>query len=125
MNTKAAIEQNSWDTAKLALALLVLLGGLVAFYYFADASKLLRVVGMLAAAGVAIAIVLQTAKGRQISGFLRDAQIEVRKVVWPTRQETTQVTVIVIIVVILFAIVLWILDLLLGGLIQSVIGSGA
>lgn len=125
MNTKAAIEQNSWDTAKLALALLVLLGGLVGFYYFADASKLLRVVGMLAAAGVAIAIVLQTAKGRQISGFLRDAQIEVRKVVWPTRQETTQVTVIVIIVVILFAIVLWILDLLLGGLIQSVIGSGA
>ena len=125
MNTKAAIEQNSWDTAKLAIALLVLVGSLVGFYYFSDVSKLVRVLGMLAAVAAAVGIVLQTAKGRQISGFLRDAQIEVRKVVWPTRQETTQVTVIVIIVVILFAIVLWMLDLLLGGLIQTVIGSGA
>ena len=125
MNTKAAIEQSSWDTAKLAAALLVLVGSLVGFYYFSDVSKLVRVLGMLAAVIAAAGIVLQTAKGRQISGFLRDAQIEVRKVVWPTRQETTQVTFIVIIVVILFAIVLWILDLLLGGLIQTVIGSGA
>ena len=125
MNTKAAIEQSSWDTAKLAVALLVLVGSLVGFYYFSDVSKLVRVLGMLAAVIAAAGIVLQTAKGRQISGFLRDAQIEVRKVVWPTRQETTQVTFIVIIVVILFAIVLWILDLLLGGLIQTVIGSGA
>ncbi len=125
MNTKAAIEQSSWDTAKLAVALLVLVGSLVGFYYFSDVSKLVRVLGMLAAVGAAVGIVLQTAKGRQIVGFLRDAQIEVRKVVWPTRQETTQVTVIVIIVVIIFAIVLWILDLLLGGLIQTVIGSGA
>jgi len=125
MNTKAAIEQSSWDTAKLAAALLVLVGSLVGFYYFSDVSKLVRVLGMLAAVAAAVGIVLQTAKGRQISGFLRDAQIEVRKVVWPTRQETTQVTFIVIIVVILFAIVLWILDLLLGGLIQTVIGSGA
>lgn len=125
MNTKAAIEQSSGDTAKLAVALLVLVGSLVGFYYFSDVSKLVRVLGMLAAVIATVGIVLQTAKGRQISGFLRDAQIEVRKVVWPTRQETTQVTFIVIIVVILFAIVLWILDLLLGGLIQTVIGSGA
>jgi preprotein translocase subunit SecE len=68
---------------------------------------------------------LQTDKGRQVSGFVRDAQIEVRKVVWPTRQETTQVTFIVIIVVIVFAILLWVLDLILGGLIQATIGRGA
>ncbi|MEQ8233552.1 MAG: preprotein translocase subunit SecE [Gammaproteobacteria bacterium] len=125
MSTKAAVEHNSWDTAKLGLSLLVLIGAVVGFYYFADASKLLRVLGMLAAVAAAGAIALQTDKGRQVSGFVRDAQIEVRKVVWPTRQETTQVTFIVIIVVIVFAILLWVLDLILGGLIQATIGRGA
>jgi len=125
MSTKAAVEHSSWDTAKLGLSLLVLIGSVVAFYYFADASKLIRVVGMLLAVGVAAAIALQTDKGRQVAGFVRDAQVEVRKVVWPTRQETTQVTFIVVIVVIVFAILLWILDLILGGIIQSTIGRGA
>lgn len=125
MNTKTAVEPSPWDTAKLAAAVLVLLGSVVAFYYFADASKLIRVVGMIAAVGVALAIALQTEKGRQVSGFVRDAQIEVRKVVWPTRQETTQITLIVIVVVIIFAILLWVLDLILGGLVQALIGNGA
>ena len=125
MNTKTAVEPSPWDTAKLAAAVLVLLGSVVAFYYFGDASKLVRVVGMLAAVGVALAIALQTEKGRQVSGFVRDAQIEVRKVVWPTRQETTQITLIVIVVVIIFAILLWVLDLILGGLVQTLIGNGA
>ncbi|MEQ8662549.1 MAG: preprotein translocase subunit SecE, partial [Gammaproteobacteria bacterium] len=104
MSTKAAVEHSSWDTAKLGLSLLVLIGALAAFYYFGDASKLLRVLGMLAAVVIAGVIALQTDKGRQVSAFVRDAQIEVRKVVWPTRQETTQVTFIVIIVVIVFEI---------------------
>ena len=126
MSTKAAVEHgSSWDTAKLAVAVAVLVGSLVAFYYFADASKLLRVVGMIAAVGVAIGIALQTDKGRQISAFLRDSQVEVRKVVWPTRQETTQVTLVVIGVVIVFAFLLWGLDWVLGALIQTLIGRGA
>ncbi|MGE0482901.1 MAG: preprotein translocase subunit SecE [Gammaproteobacteria bacterium] len=126
MSTKAAVEHgSSWDTAKLAVAVAVLVGSLVAFYYFADASKLLRVVGMIAAVGVAIGISLQTEKGRHISAFLRDAQVEVRKVVWPSRQETTQVTLVVIGVVIIFAFLLWGLDWVLGALIQALIGRGA
>lgn len=124
MSTKAAVEQNSWDTAKLVVALLVLLGSLVAFYYYADASKLVRVVGMLAAVGVAAAIGLQTEKGRQAAAFVREAQIEVRKVVWPTRQETMQTTLFVMIVVIVFAILLWVLDLILSSGVQGLIGSG-
>ncbi len=106
METKA-IEQSPWDFAKLGAALAILLGALVAFYYYADASKLYRVVGMLVAVGVAAVISLQTDKGRQVSGFVRDAQVEVRKVVWPTRQETMQTTMFVIIVVVIFAILLW------------------
>jgi preprotein translocase subunit SecE len=126
MSTKAAVEHgSSWDTAKLALAVAVLVGSLVAFYYFADASKLLRVVGVIAAVAVAIGIALQTDKGRSISAFLRDSQVEVRKVVWPSRQETTQVTLVVIGVVIVFAFLLWGLDWVLGALIQALIGRGA
>ena len=105
----------------MVLALLVLVGSLVGFYYFGDAPKLYRVVGMLVAVGVAVAIALQTDKGRQVSGFVRESQIEVRKVVWPTRQETVQTTIFVLIVVVIFGILLWVLDLLLAGLIQSII----
>ena len=124
METKT-IEQSPWDLAKLGAALAILLGALIAFYYYADASKLYRVVGMLVAVGVAAVISLQTDKGRQVSGFVRDAQVEVRKVVWPTRQETMQTTMFVIIVVVIFAILLWLLDLMLSSVIQMLIGRGA
>ena len=63
-------------------------------------------------------------KGRQLAGFTREAQIEVRKVVWPTRQETTQTTLIVIMVVIIFALLLWVLDLIFSGLVQMLIRRG-
>lgn len=122
MNTKAAVEPSAWDTVKLAISLAILVASLVAFYYYADVSKLYRVLGIVAAFGIAIAITLQTDKGRQISGFVREAQIEVRKVVWPTRKETTQTTLIVMIVVIIFGALLWLLDLILAKSIQGLIG---
>ena len=80
--------------------------------------------GLLVASGVAIWIGLQTEKGRSLWAFIQDAQIEVRKVVWPTRQETAQTTLIVILAVIFFAIVLGLLDWVLGGAIEYVIGQG-
>jgi len=125
MNTKATVEANPLDTVKLILALGVLVGGLVAFHHYADAPKLARVGGIVAAVGVAAGLVALTDKGRLLIGFLRDAQIEVRKVVWPTRQETTQTTIVVMVVVELFAFLLWLLDLALGGLVQLIIGRGA
>ena len=118
------MEPNPLDTAKLALSLTILVGGLVAFYYYGDASKLLRVGGVIAAVAVALVIAFQTDKGRQVSTFIREANIEVRKVVWPTRQETVQTTMVVMIVVVIFALLLWALDLMLGGLVQFVIGRG-
>ena len=125
MNTKADAPPSSLDTAKLALALLVLIGGLVAFYYYADAAKLARISGVIAAVVVAVGIASQTDKGRQVVSFVREAQIEVRKVVWPTRKETTNTTLVVMIVVILFAFLLWVLDWILGGMVQALIGRGA
>jgi len=124
MNTNVETTSGTLDTIKLGLALLIAIAALVGFYFFADQSLLYRVLGLLAAAGLSVAIALQTAKGRHIWGYFQDAQIEVRKVVWPTRQETVQTTLIVIIMVILVAIILWLLDMFLGWSIGSLMGHG-
>jgi len=95
-------------------ALLVLIAGVVGFYYFEGESQLLRVLGMLGMAAVAFGIASTSDLGRRGLGFVRDARIEVRKVVWPTRQETLQTTIAVIIMVIVVAIMLWLIDMFLG-----------
>lgn len=125
MNTKVVTETSSLDTAKLGIALAMLLGGVVAFQYYAAAPRLMRVGGMILDIILAMVLASQTEKGRMVVGFVRDAQIEVRKVVWPTRQETVQTTIVVMIVVVIFALLLWMLDIFLGWAMQSVIGHGA
>ena len=122
MNSNVETNSGTLDTIKLALALLIAIGALVGFYFYADQSLLYRVLGLLGLAGVSVAIALQTDKGRQIWGYFQDAQIEVRKVVWPTRQETVQTTLIVIVMVVLVAIILWLLDWGLNRIVSSVIG---
>ena len=125
MNTKVETVAVKLDILKLGIALLILASAIAAFYFYADVSQLLRVGGLLLASGISIAIAVQTEKGRTLWAFILDAQVEVRKVVWPTRQETLQTTAIVIIAVIVFAIILGILDWGLGAAIKSVIGQGA
>jgi preprotein translocase subunit SecE len=102
------------DTFKLMTAVLVLLAGVVAFYYFEEESQLLRVLGMLAVAVVAFFIAASSDPGKRGLGFVKEARVEVRKVVWPTRQETLQTTVAVLFMVILVAIMLWLFDMFLG-----------
>ncbi|MGB0637620.1 MAG: preprotein translocase subunit SecE [Gammaproteobacteria bacterium] len=125
MNSKTETQQGSIDIFKFLVALVVLTISLVGFYYYSEAPKILRVLGVLAGIIVSLVIVSQTLKGRQTIDFVRDAQVEVRKIVWPTRQETSQTTLFVIIVVIIFAILLWVLDLGLSSSIQGLIGRGA
>ena len=122
MNSETGTEK--LDIFKLSLALLIILADLVCFYLFDDYSLLFRVIALLIGVGIGIAIALQTAKGKEIWGYFHDAQIEVRKVVWPTRQETIQTTLIVVVMVILVAIILWLLDMFLGWSIGSIMGHG-
>jgi preprotein translocase subunit SecE len=124
MNSNVGTISMKLDTFKLSLALLIAIAALVGFYFYADQSLLYRVMGLLACAGISVAISLQTEKGKQIWGYFHDAQIEVRKVVWPTRQETVQTTLIVILMVILVAIILWLLDMFLGWSIGLLMGHG-
>lgn len=121
MATKVEQPTSGFDTVKLYTTLLILIAGVVGFYYFEDESQLLRVMGMLAVAGIAFFVVSTTDIGRRGLGFARDARVEVRKVVWPTRQETLQTTIAVLIMVFLVAIMLWLIDLALGSGIRSLL----
>jgi preprotein translocase subunit SecE len=124
MNSPAEAGGAGLDTAKLAAAVLLLTGGIFAFYYFAEYSTLLRVVALLAVSGVAAAVALQTAPGRQLWQFVTDARQEVRKVVWPTRQETLQTTLIVMVMVLIVGIVLWLFDMVLLAILRFLTGQG-
>jgi preprotein translocase subunit SecE len=112
--SKTEQSTSALDTFKLMTAVLVLIAGVVGFHYFEDQSQLLRVLGMLVVGVVAFFIAASSEPGRRGLGFVKDARVEVRKVVWPTRQETLQTTIAVLFMVILVAIMLWLFDMFLG-----------
>jgi len=112
------------DTVKLAIAVILLVGGLFAFYFFSDYSTLLRVLGLLVIGGAAAAIALQTAQGRRLWQFAADSRTEVRKVVWPTRQETLQTTLVVMAMVLVLGLILWLFDTILMAILRLLIGQG-
>jgi preprotein translocase subunit SecE len=120
--TKTEQQSSGFDTVKLVFSLLVLVAGIFAFYYFKEESQLLRVLGILAVAVVSFLIVASTVLGKRAIGFAKDARIEVRKVVWPSRQETTQTTIAVLVMVLIVAIMLWLIDMFLGWGIKSLLG---
>jgi preprotein translocase subunit SecE len=124
MNSTAEAGGAGLDIAKLAAAVFLLILGIFAFYYFAAYSTLLRVLGLLAISGAAAAIALQTAPGRTLWQFVADARMEVRKVVWPTRQETLQTTLVVMVMVLIVGIVLWLFDMVLMGILRFLTGQG-
>ena len=116
---------NKLDSFKLLLAIAILISGIVGFYYYVAESQLYRVLGVVFAAGVAIAISSTTNLGRGLIGFARESRMEVRKVVWPTRQETVQTTFMVLVAVIIIGIFLWLIDMALGEIIQLLTSRGA
>ena len=89
--------------------------------YFADQSLLYRVLAIVAIAAVAGFVSLQTAKGASFWNLVKGSRTEIRKVVWPTRQETTQTTIAVLIMVFIVAIMLWLIDMLLGWGVRSLL----
>ena len=124
MKSKTINDKSPADTLKLVAAALILAAGIIGFYVFEDEAQLIRVVGLLGVAAVAVAIGISSAPGKALWGFLLDARTETRKVVWPTGQETRQTTLIVLIVVMIVAIFLWLLDMLLRWGVEIIIRPG-
>jgi len=124
MNAKAEVEASSLDTVKLIAAIVLMVGGVVGFYYFEAQPLWVRLLGLLALVGVALFIAVQTAIGGSLWRFVVDARTEVRKVVWPTRQETLQTTLVIFIAVVLTALFAWVVDALLFTVVRYVTGQG-
>ncbi|ESQ16884.1 MAG TPA: preprotein translocase subunit SecE [Chromatiaceae bacterium] len=124
MNVRAEAGFTGLDNAKLVVSVTIIVAGIVAFYYFAAYSLLLRVIALLLLAGGAVAIALTSQPGRQLWRFATDVRMEVRKVVWPTRQETIQTTLIVVVMVFLIGVLLWLFDMVLMAVLRFLTGQG-
>jgi preprotein translocase subunit SecE len=130
MSVHTEEQGSSLDTVKLVISIALLVLGIVGFYYFENwqgqpVSLLLRVLGLLAIVGIAVAVALSSLSGKRLLGFMKDARLEVRKMVWPTRAETMQTTLMVMVIVLILSIFLWGVDSLLGWGVKSMLGGGS
>ena len=122
MNPKAETDRNPMDMIKWGAVTLIVLVGVVGNQYYSEESLLYRVLALVVLAGCAAFVALATTQGVAFAALVKEARMEIRKVVWPTRQETVQTTMIVVAFVLLVAILLWGLDSLLGWLVSLAIG---
>ena len=98
------------DKVKLFGAVFLLVAGVAAFYALDTTSDLLRVGLLIGSIIAAAAVALMSAPGQQAWAFAKGARGEFRKIVWPTRKDTVQSTLIVIVLVVLIGLFLWMLD---------------
>jgi preprotein translocase subunit SecE len=117
-----AAAQSPLDWLKWLVVLVLVGGGVFGNWYFQDQPLLYRVVGLIVLAGLAALMVVQTDKGRAAWTLMKEARSEIRRVVWPKREETVQTTLIVLVLVLIFALILWLLDSGLSWLVSRVIG---
>ena len=119
-----AAEENGYrlDAVKWVVVLLLLGGAIYANWYFSAESVLFRALGLVAVAVIAAFVAAQTAKGAATIELAKGARIEWRKVVWPTKQERTQTTLMVVVVILVMALILWGVDSLLSWLASLIMG---
>ncbi|WP_344808303.1 preprotein translocase subunit SecE [Allohahella marinimesophila] len=122
MSTSVESKSSPLDAIKWTLVVLLIAAGVAGNSYFQAESMLYRVLALVGLAIVAALIALQTSKGKAFLSLAKEARLEIRKVVWPTRPETTQTTLIVIAFVLIVALILWAIDSLIGWIVSGVIG---
>jgi preprotein translocase subunit SecE len=113
------------DAAKLAAGVAILAAGVAGFYLLSEQPIWLRWIIVLAALVAAGFVGLQSYQGKTFWSFVQSSRIELRKVVWPNRQETMQVTIVVFVMVLILALFFWGLDTLLGALTRWLTGQGS
>ena len=103
-------ESGVLDIIKLLLAAFALVGGLYGYYYYLEVSLPLRVLMVLGGLALGITIALTSVQGQRLREFVQGSRVEIRKVVWPTRQETTQTAIAVFVFTLIMALFFWGLD---------------
>ncbi|MCK7598703.1 preprotein translocase subunit SecE [Microbulbifer sp. CAU 1566] len=122
MNAKVEAKTFRLDGLKWLLVVLLIGAAVAGNSYYAEIPLLYRVLAIVVLCLGAVAVAVQTEKGNAFWNLLREAQNEVRRVVWPSRQEATQTTLIVVVFVLLMAVILWALDSGLGWAASKIIG---
>lgn len=110
------------DTLLWGLVFIILIAAVVANYLYSDLAVFIRAAGVVVAVGIAGLLAYPTQKGKSSFAFARESRLEMRKVVWPTRQEAIQTTLIVLAVTALVGLFLFLLDGLLVWLVNLVTG---
>ena len=121
MKAKAEAQSASFNVIKWIVVFLLIAAAVAGNMFYAEYPMIYRVIGVVVLCVLAGLTFMSTSKGQRLAGLAREARIEIRKVVWPTRPETTQTTLIVLAAVALVAFLLWLLDSLLSWIIKSLI----
>ena len=111
------------ERIKIAIAALIAAGGLVAFYWLADRPTVLRLGVLLGAFALAVVVMWFTQAGRTFAAFSRESWEEAKRVVWPSRKETMQTTLVVFAFVFIMALFLWVVDASLLWVTQYLLGT--
>jgi preprotein translocase subunit SecE len=116
-------ESGALDTIKLLLAAVALIGGLYAYYYYeTTVAQALRVLMVLGGTAVGIGIAMTSTQGQRLWHFIQGSRVEIRKVVWPTKQETTQTAIAVFVFTLIMMLFFWALDSGLLWLTRTLVG---
>lgn len=115
MSVKPEIETKSTplDTLMLLVSIAIMIGGIVAFYYFEAWPEWQRWAAVLGGLFVGALLAVQTHPGKSVWHFVQGSRIEVRKMVWPSKRETNQTTLMIIVVVIILGVIMWGMDAVL------------
>jgi preprotein translocase subunit SecE len=124
MNTQSETSQSGMlDIVKLLIAAAAIIGGLYSYYFFEFQISLpLRVLMVLGGAGAGIAIAMTSTQGQRLWHFIQGSRVEIRKVIWPTRQETTQTAIAVFVFTLIMGVFFWMLDSGLLWLTRKLVG---
>ncbi|OYV16801.1 MAG: preprotein translocase subunit SecE [Methylococcaceae bacterium NSP1-1] len=131
MNTQAEPATSVADIVKQVFSVVFVVAGVAAFYYFStdhtyfkEVRLLYRVLGLVVIVLMALGMMLTTDLGRTVWGFVLESKQEVRKVVWPTREETMRTTLLVFAMVFIVGLILWLLDMFLFWGVRILTGQG-
>jgi preprotein translocase subunit SecE len=110
VSTSTETTGQALDWLKWIVVFGILVGGVFGNWYYQDQSLLYRVAALLVLGLCAFGLAIQTGKGRAAWTLIKEARGEIRRVVWPSWEETTQTTLIVLVLVLIFSLILWLLD---------------
>ena len=124
MSAQTETSESGWlDTAKLLIGAAALIGGLYAYYYYeTDFAQAIRVLMVLGGTALGIGIAMTSVQGQRLWHFIQGSRVEIRKVVWPTKQETTQTAIAVFVFTLVMMLFFWALDSGLLWITQQLVG---